>query len=67
MRLTFTTKYDPCVANKGVNGTQMTVIWHVDDLKVSHVDKNENSKIAEWMKTIYGEKLTVHKGKNHDY
>ena len=59
--------YDPCVANKDVNGKQMTVIWHVDDLKVSHVDENENSKFAEWMKTIYGEKLTVHRGKIHDY
>jgi hypothetical protein len=29
-------EYDPCVANKMVNGTQMTVCWHVDDLKVSH-------------------------------
>ena len=45
----------------------MTVIWHVDDLKVSHVDENENSKFAEWMKTIYGGKLTVHRGKIHDY
>jgi hypothetical protein len=30
--------YHPCVANKIVNETQMTVCWHVDDLKVSHVD-----------------------------
>ncbi len=28
--------YDPCVANKIDNWTQMTVTWHVDDLKVSH-------------------------------
>ena len=28
--------YDPCVANRTVQGTQMTVTWHVDDLKVSH-------------------------------
>jgi hypothetical protein len=33
--------YDPCVANKKVNGTQMTLCWHVDDLKVSHVDPKE--------------------------
>jgi hypothetical protein len=26
--------YDPCVANKAKNGTQMTVCWHVNDLKV---------------------------------
>ena len=30
--------YDPCVANKIVNGTQMIVCWHVDDLKISHKD-----------------------------
>ena len=29
--------YDPCVANKIVDGKQLTVTWHVDDLKVSHV------------------------------
>ena len=39
--------YDPCVANKIVNDKQMTVIWHVGDLKVSHVDENENTKFAE--------------------
>ena len=36
--------YDPCVANKMVNGKQITVIWHVDDLKVSHVDPKQNTK-----------------------
>ena len=28
--------YDPCMANKQINGYQMMVIWHVDDLKASH-------------------------------
>ena len=31
--------YDKCVANKIVNGKQCTVLWYVDDIKVSHVDK----------------------------
>ena len=31
--------YAPCVANKMVDGSQCTVAWHVDDLKVSHKDK----------------------------
>ena len=39
-------RYDLCMANGMVNGKQMTVIWHVDDLKVSHVDENENTKFA---------------------
>jgi hypothetical protein len=30
--------YDPCVANKVVNGKQLTLGWHVDDLMISHVD-----------------------------
>ena len=30
--------YDPCVANKTVGGKQMKVFWHVDNLKVSHVE-----------------------------
>ena len=30
--------YDCCVANKMVNGKQCTILWHVDDLKISHVD-----------------------------
>ncbi len=29
--------YDPCVANTIINGKQMTITWHVDDLKVLHV------------------------------
>ncbi len=33
--------YDPCVANKMINGHQMTVTWYVDDLKVSHKDQAE--------------------------
>lgn len=31
--------YDECVMNKMIDGGQCTVIWHVDDLKVSHKKK----------------------------
>ena len=33
-----TNPYDPCVANKEVNGSQFTIKWHVDDLKLSYKD-----------------------------
>ncbi len=33
--------YDPCIANKGINGKQMTVCWYVDNLKVSHLHSNQ--------------------------
>ena len=37
--------YDPCVANKMVNGKQCTICWYVDDSKISHVDP----KIVDWV------------------
>ena len=39
--------YDPCVANKMVKGTQMTVVWHVDDMKVSHARKDVINSFIE--------------------
>jgi hypothetical protein len=59
--------YDPCVANKMVNGSQMTVTWHVDDGKVSHKDSAEVSKFLIYLAGIYGPKLTVTRGHVHDY
>ena len=59
--------YDPCVANKMINGTQMTIRWHVDDLMISHVSQDEIMKIVQGIKVIYGENLTEAVGTVHDY
>jgi hypothetical protein len=59
--------YDPCVANKTVNGKQMTVCWHVDDLKVPHIDPNEITKFGDWLSKTYGVIVAAHRGKVHDY
>ena len=32
--------YNPRVANKMVSRSQMTICWHVDDLKVSHKEES---------------------------
>ena len=42
-------EYDQCMANKTINGKQCTIIWHVDDLKISHVEKSSRRyhKIAQ--------------------
>jgi hypothetical protein len=29
--------YDPCIANKIVDGHQLTLRWHVDNLMISHI------------------------------
>jgi hypothetical protein len=49
--------YDPWVANKLVAGTQFTVTWHVDDLKLSHVSCDEVTKTIEGLKSIYGQDM----------
>ena len=58
--------YDPWVANKIVNGDQMTITWHVDDLKISHKSEWEISKIIKWLAKIYGD-IKVKRGKQHKY
>ena len=59
--------YDPCVASKMVKGSQMTVTWHVDDLKISHKKEDEVTKFILGLAKIYGPKLSIHRGKLHSY
>ena len=66
--------YDPCVANKFVKHKQLTVVWHVDDLKVSHRNPAIVTKMADWLKATYerlfddgsGE-MQISRGKIHEY
>ena len=62
-------KYDDCVVNKMINGHQMTVVWHVNDLKVSHMDAGEVEKFIQQMEETFGKDtpLTVSRGQVHDY
>ena len=41
--------YDPCVANKMINGKQMTICWHVDDLSLGHTDPNIVTDLLNWL------------------
>ena len=58
--------HDPCVNNDTTNDKQMTVVWHIYDLNVSHVDSFEINEFAGYTSSIYVG-LTVHRGKVHDY
>ena len=39
--------YGWCVANKLVKGKQLTIVWNVDDLKISRVDQEVVSDLIE--------------------
>ena len=58
--------YDRCVANKVINGSQMTIIWHVDDLKMSHVSEEVLDNKVKWLESLYGP-LVGTKGNHHTY
>ncbi len=63
--------YNACVANKMVNGKQLTILWHVDDLKASHVEEKVLDEFIEWVRKKYEDpgitKLKPSRGKVHDY
>ena len=59
--------YNTCVANADLNGHQMTVTWHMDDLKVSHKDPFKIILFSKYLYTKYGEQLSVKRGQVHDY
>ena len=46
--------YDPCVANKMVEGGQITVCWRVDDLKIPHKDEAVMSELAMALAKEFG-------------
>jgi hypothetical protein len=64
-------KYDKCVANKMIDGKQCTILWHVNDLKMSsHVNAEVLEKIIKRLDEKYGNKeapLTVNRGTVHEY
>jgi hypothetical protein len=57
------------VANKKVQGSQQTIVFHVDDLKLSHKSKLVNDKFEKWLNSMYGKhgKVTATCGRIHDY
>jgi hypothetical protein len=61
--------YDPCVANRMVEGKQQTVRFHVDDLMSSHANSQVNDAFLGWLNEMYGNhgEVKATRGKIHDY
>ena len=52
-----------------MNGKQCTIVWHVDDLRLSHVEEEAVNDMIERLNKEFGgrESMTVSEGKIHDY
>jgi hypothetical protein len=61
--------FDWCVANKMIDGRQCTVLWHVDDFRISHVSDDLNTDIIKRINNEFGKEapITITRGKVHDY
>ena len=66
--------YDGCVANKIVNGKQITICFHVNDCKILHKLVKVVDNVILWFQTEYESifedglgAMKVHRGKHHTY
>ena len=59
-------KYDACVANRDINGSQCTVCWYVDDNKISHKDPKVVDWVIEHLEKKF-DKMTVTRGREHNF
>jgi hypothetical protein len=50
-----------------VNGMQMTIRWHVDDLMKSHLIQEHSMQVVQQKKDIYGENLKENVVTVHNY
>ena len=48
--------YDECVANKITHGQQCTILWNVDDIKISHAAGHVVSKVITELEKEYGKR-----------
>ena len=62
-------EYDKCVANKTINGKQCTILWHVDKLKISHVDSKVVNNVIKKLEAKFGQEspLVTSQGKTIEY
>jgi hypothetical protein len=62
--------YDPCTFNKTINGEQVTIQFHVDDMKISHKEQRVLDVILNELDLKFGTKkktLTASTRLIHDY
>jgi hypothetical protein len=62
-------RYDPCIANRMINGKQLTIRFHVDDVLASHMEQAVLEDFFTWINERYGglKEVTCTRGRVHTY
>ena len=58
--------YDPCVANANIKGSQCTIVWYVDDNKISHKDQAVVNDLIQCIEAKFGH-MTKTEGDEHEF
>ena len=60
-------EYDWCVTKTNIHDKQCTILWHVDDLDMSHVDPDIVYSVLYEIDTEHGKiaKMNITRGKAH--
>ena len=58
-----------CCKQKIIHGQQCTILWHVDDIKISHAEEQVVSEVLAELEIEYGKEalLTVSHESKHNY
>ena len=58
--------YDPCVANANIKGSQCTIVWYVDDNKISHKDQAVVDDLIQRIEVKFGHMMKP-QGDEHEF
>ena len=58
--------YDQCVANTNIDGSQCTIVWYVDDNKISHKNRKVVDDVIKRLESKFG-KMSQTRGEEHDF
>ena len=58
--------YDPCVANANIKGSQCTIVWYVDNNKVSHKDQAVVNDLIQCIEAKFGH-MAKTQGDKHEF
>ena len=58
--------YDPCIANAQIKGSQCTIVWYVDNNKISHKEQAVVNDIIQPIEAKFGP-MTKTQGDDHEF